>query len=317
MHSKDTLRVENEKRRKELMSLLVVGSVALDSIETPFGKKDNVLGGSATHFSMAASFFTKVNLVAVVGKDFPKRHIQLLKSHNIDTRGLEIAKGKTFRWKGQYKYDMNTAHTIYTHLNVFKDFSPKVPETYKASKHVFLANIDPDLQKFVLKSLPTPSLVACDSMNYWIETKKQSLLKLLKKVHIAIINESEARQLSGEANLVKAAKFITAHGPRVAIIKKGEHGVLLFSNDCFFSAPGYPLETIYDPTGAGDCFAGGFMGYLNQFNSLDDGKIRKAVIYGSIIASFNVENFGPNRLLKLTKREITSRYKEFQRLTKF
>jgi len=299
------------------MSLLVVGSVAFDSIETPFGKKDNVLGGSATHFSIAASFFSDVNLVAVVGEDFPTSSVKLLKSRGIDLSGLQIEKGNTFRWKGRYEFDMNTAHTIYTHLNVFKDFSPKIPDKYKSLKHIFLANIDPDLQLFVLKKLSCPKLVACDSMNYWIETKKQSLLRLLKKVDIFMANDAEVRELSGETNLVKAAKFITSHGPHTAIIKKGEHGVLFFSGNTFFSAPGYPLETIYDPTGAGDSFAGGFMGYLSQFNKIDKSKIRKAIIYGSVIASYNVESFGPSRLLKLKKSEISKRFKAFQSLTKF
>jgi len=299
------------------MSLLVVGSVALDSIETPFGAKEDVLGGSATHFSIAASFYTNVNLVGVVGRDFPKEHVKLLESKGIDTKGLEFAEGDTFRWKGKYEYDMNTAHTIYTHLNVFKDFSPKIPEQYKSARNVFLANIDPDLQQFVLSKLRAPKLVACDSMNYWIENKKKSLLELLKKVDIVIINESEARELSGESNLVKAAKFVTTSGPEIAIIKKGENGVLFFSGKTFFSAPGYPLETINDPTGAGDSFAGGFMGYLSQFKKITRYNVRRAVIYGSIVASFNVENFGPDRLLNLTKRDIETRYKEFQSLTKF
>jgi len=299
------------------MSLLVVGSVAFDSVETPFGKKDEVLGGSATYFSIAASFFTKLNLVAVVGEDFPKEHIKLLESKGIDTAGLKIEKGETFRWKGKYEYDMNTAHTIYTKLNVFESFSPEIPASYKKAKHVFLANIDPDLQMYVLKKLRSPKLVACDSMNYWIENKKNSLLKLLKKVDIFVINEGEARELSGEANLVKAARFVTSCGPRIAVVKKGEHGVLFFSGNKFFVVPGYPLETIFDPTGAGDSFAGGFMGYLSQFTKIDVYRIRKAVVYGSVIASYNVESFGPERLLSLNRRDIDKRYREFQKLTKF
>lgn len=299
------------------MSLLVVGSVALDSIETPFGKKNEVLGGSATYFSMAAGFFTNVSLVAVVGQDFPRRYVTLLKSRNVDTKGLQIEKGKTFRWKGRYEYDMNTAHTIYTHLNVFRNFSPHIPKEYKNIKHVFLANIDPDLQRFVLDNLCAPKLVACDSMNFWIENKRRSLLKLLKRVDIFMANDAEARELSCEVNLVKAAKFITRSGPHTAIIKKGEHGVLYFSDDKFFSAPGYPLESIYDPTGAGDSFAGGFMGYLSRFDKIDCSRIRKAIIYGSVVASYNVEDFGPTRLLTLKKSEVYKRYKEFQSLTRF
>ena len=299
------------------MSLLVVGSVALDSIETPFGKKDGVLGGSATHFSIAASFFTKPNLVAVIGRDFPRRYIRLLESRNIDLKGLQVERGRTFRWKGRYKYDMNAARTIYTHLNVFKDFFPRIPEEYKTAKHVFLANIDPDLQQSVLRQLHSPKLTVCDSMNYWIENKKTSLLKLLRRVNIFMANDSEARELSGRANLLEASRFITACGPDAAIIKKGEHGVIFFSASNFFSVPGYPLEKICDPTGAGDSFAGGFMGYLSQFDKINKTRIRKAIIYGSVIASFNVEGFGPTRLLRLKRRNIDKRYREFQGLVKF
>ena len=299
------------------MSLLVVGSVALDSIETPFGKKNRILGGSATHFSFASSFFTKPKLVAVVGQDFPNSAIKSLKSRGVDLKGLQVEKGKTFHWKGKYESDMNTAHTIYTHLNVFENFSPRIPQEYKNTKNLFLANIDPDLQQFVLNKLGSPRLVASDSMNYWIETKKKSLLKLLKKVDIFMVNDAEARMLSGCSNLIKAAKFIVNRGPKAVIIKKGEHGVMYFAEDNIFSVPGYPLETIHDPTGAGDSFAGGFMGYLSRLNKISVSGIKKAIVYGSVIASYNVEDFGPNRLLRLKTQDIKKRYKAFRNLVKF
>ncbi len=299
------------------MSILVVGSVALDSIETPFGKRHDVLGGSATFFSIAASFFDKVNIIAAVGEDFPKRYIKLLKMRGIGTAGLLVKKGKTFRWEGCYEYDLNVAHTIATHLNVFKDFAPQIPGNLKNSQFVFLANIDPDLQDNVLKQINNPKLVACDSMNHWISSKKNSLEKFLHKVDIFLLNDQEARQFSGEANLLKAAKAIIAHGPKAVVIKKGEHGVIYYSKTSHFVTPAYPLEDVYDPTGAGDAFAGGVMGFLSKAGRINDAVIRKSVIYGSILASFVVEDFSVNKLLKISFRDISARYNSFRRITKF
>lgn len=299
------------------MSILVVGSVAIDSIKTPFGKRDEALGGSATFFSMAASFFNKVNIVATVGEDFPKKYITLFKNKNIGIEGLHAARGKTFRWKGWYDYDLNTAHTVYTHLNVFKDFKPEVPRSLRNSKHVFLANIDPELQYNVLKQVARPRIVACDSMNYWIEHKKKEFERLLDKVDILLLNDSEARQFTGESNLMNAAKFIVSIGPKAVIIKKGEHGVIYFSKNSHFIAPAYLLESIYDPTGAGDTFAGGLMGFLSRCKKIDEASIRKGIIYGSILASFAVEDFSVNRLLEITMDDINKRYRHFQKITKF
>lgn len=299
------------------MGLLVVGSVAFDSVKTPFGEVEEVLGGSATYFSTSASFFTKVSLVAVVGEDFPNEHVRFLKSRNIDLSGLERAPGRTFRWKGEYSYRLNEAHTLDTQLNVFQSFKPKLPAAYRGHEVVFLANIDPDLQRDVLKQVKKPKIVACDTMNFWIEGKKESLIRTLKMVDILIINDGEARELSGEANLVKAAKKIMRIGPRVLIIKRGEYGVILFTGKEIFSAPAYPLESVFDPTGAGDTFAGGFMGYLAKTLDFDNANIRKAIIFGSVMASFNVEDFSLNRLKKLKYPEIEKRYREFRRLTHF
>ncbi len=299
------------------MSILVVGSVALDSIETPFGKKDEILGGSATFFSISASFFDKVNVIATVGEDFPKRYLKLLKERGIGTNGITIAKGKTFRWEGRYEYDMNVAHTLATHLNVFQDFAPEIPRNLRSPKILFLANIDPDLQDSVLKQVKRPKLIACDSMNHWITSKKRSLEKFLHKVDIFLLNDGEARQFSGESNLMKAAKAITSKGPKSVVIKKGEHGVIYYSRNGHFVAPAYPLEYVYDPTGAGDTFAGGVIGYLSRAGKIDDAIIRKSMVYGSIMASFAVEDFSVNRLLGIKLSDINRRYADFKRLTRF
>ncbi len=299
------------------MSLLVVGSVAFDSVETPFGKHDRLLGGSATYFSIAASYFTDVKLVAVVGKDFPKKHIALFKRYSVDTKGLQITDGKTFYWKGSYEYDMGSAKTIATHLNVLACFDPVIPAEYRNSKNVFLANIDPEHQEKVLRQVRAPRLSACDTMNFYITSKKRVLVRLLKKIDIFFLNDSEARQFSNETNLLKAAKCILSLGPRMVIIKKGEHGSLFFSRNSQFSVPGFPLEIIKDPTGAGDSFAGGVMGYLSRFKKIDERRLRKAIVYGSIMASYNVENFSVNRLSKLNKRLIDKRYNEYKKLTHF
>lgn len=299
------------------MSILVVGSVAFDSVETPFGKAEEVLGGSATYFSTSASFFTDVSLVAVVGEDFPDEHIKGLKSKGIDIAGLRKVPGKTFRWKGYYGYDLNQAHTLETHLNVFSSFNPEVPAACKQAPFVFLANIDPELQMKVLDQVEKPKLIACDTMNFWIEGKPDALKELLRRVDLFVINEGEARELSKESSLVKAAKRIMGYGPRVLVIKRGEYGALMFTQRSMFSAPAYPLEEIFDPTGAGDTFAGGLMGYLSNTGNISEESIRRAIIYGSVMASFNVEAFSLQRLNTLKPDEIKNRYYEFRRLTQF
>jgi len=299
------------------MSILVVGSVALDSIETPFGNKKEILGGSATFFSISASFFDKVNVIATVGEDFPKKYLKLLRDRKIGTNGIAVNKGKTFRWEGRYENDMNVAHTLATHLNVFQDFAPKIPDSLRDSKILFLANIDPDLQDSVLKQMNKPKLIACDSMNHWITSKKSSLERLLHKVDIFLLNDGEARQFSGESNLMKAAKAIVSNGPKSVVIKKGEHGVIYYSRSGHFIAPAYPLENVYDPTGAGDTFAGGVIGYLSKAAKINSSTIRKSMIYGSIMASFAVEDFSVNRLLSINIRDINKRYSDFKKLTRF
>lgn len=299
------------------MSILVVGSVAFDSIETPFGRGDNVLGGSATYFSTSASFFTDVNLVAVVGEDFPQEHVDFLTSRNIDLKGLSREAGKTFHWQGKYGYDLNEAQTLATHLNVFETFKPRIPADYVASEYLFLANIDPELQMEVLSQVKRPRIVACDTMNFWISSKPESLKKVIEKVDIFIINEGEARQLSGEANLVKAAKTLLDLGVKTLIVKRGEYGVLMFTRTSVFAAPAYPLEEVFDPTGAGDTFAGGFMGYLANTGDLSEEGIRQAIIFGSVMASFNVEDFSLNRMKTLDYSEIEARYRSFKAMTHF
>jgi len=299
------------------MSILVVGSVAIDSVKTPFGKREEALGGSATYFSMAASFFNKVNIVATVGEDFPRKYITLFKGKNIGTEGLHVARGKTFRWKGWYDYDLNTAHTVSTHLNVFQNFHPEVPRNLRNSQFLFLANIDPELQYNVLKQVTRPKLVACDSMNYWLEHKKKEFERLLDKVDIILLNDSEARQFTGEANLMRAARTIISFGPKAVIIKKGEHGVIYFSAESHFIAPAYLLETVYDPTGAGDTFAGGMIGFLSKAARINEQSIRKSIIYGSILASFAVEDFSVDRMLEISMDEIEKRYRHFKEITKF
>ena len=299
------------------MSILVVGSVAFDSVETPFGKVENVLGGSATYFATSASFFTDVNLVGVVGEDFPEEEIEFLKSRNIDLRGLKRESGKTFHWKGKYGYDLNEAQTLETHLNVFQTFSPRIPVEYADAEYLILANIDPELQLEVLNQVKKPRVVACDTMNFWITSKPDVLKQVISKVDFFVINEGEARQLTGEANLVKAARQILALGAKNLIIKRGEYGVLMFTNSSVFAAPAYPLETVFDPTGAGDTFAGGFMGYLANTGNLSDEGVRQAIIFGSVMASFNVEDFSLNRLKCLEYKEIEERYRSFKAMTHF
>ncbi|HOW27727.1 MAG TPA: PfkB family carbohydrate kinase [Elusimicrobiota bacterium] len=298
------------------MSVVVVGSVALDSIRTPFGECTDALGGSATYFSYSASFFTSVKLVGVVGKDFPKEHVELLKRKKVDLAGLQIVDGETFRWSGFYEYDMNEAKTLATHLNVFERFRPILPEDYKTSDCVFLANIDPDLQLDVLNQVRKPKLIAADTMNLWISTKKERIIHLCKHVHILILNDGEARQLTGHNNVIKAGRTILSWGPRYVVVKKGSHGALLFTKDKLYSVPAYPLENVFDPTGAGDTFAGGFVGYLNrEKNALNDKVLHHALFYGTAMASFNVEKFSLERLKTVSKAEIEKRMKELHNMT--
>ncbi len=299
------------------MSLLVVGSVALDSVRTPFGQIQEGLGGSATYFSIAAGCFTKVRLVAVVGEDFPDRHLALLKSRGVDLRGLHRGRGKTFRWKGCYDEDLNEARTIKTDLNVFEAFRPQLPTAYKNTGFVFLANIDPDLQRSVLDQVSNPYLVACDTMNYWISSKPRALRRTLARVDILFVNEAEARQLSGRSNLVKAARVLLSMGPSAVVVKRGEYGALLFRRDGFFWAPAFPLENVRDPTGAGDSFAGGFMGYLSLRRGHSEARLRKALIYGSIMASFNVEAFSLDRLRRVRREDVVKRLLAFRGLVRF
>ena len=302
---------------KTRSGILAVGSVALDSVETPFGKVREALGGSATFFSASARFFSPVSVVAVVGEDFPKKHLALLKHLGVDTRGIQVEKGRTFRWKGFYGYDLNSARTLKTELNVFQNFVPQISAENRAARYVFLANIDPDIQLSVLSQVRSPLFTACDTMNYWIENKKPSLRRLLRKVDIILCNDAEARELSGEYNLVRAARWILGQGPKLLVIKKGEHGVLCFSKNFVFLAPAYLLESIYDPTGAGDSFAGGFIGYLTRSPRLNESVVRKAVIYGSVLASYNVESFSLDRVARLKPNEVEKRYRQFKEMTKF
>lgn len=300
------------------MGLLVVGSVALDSVATPFDKVDNALGGSATYISLSASYFSgPVHVVAVVGDDFPKEYISMMESHNVDLDGLQvIPNGRTFRWAGKYHYDLNSRDTLLTELNVFENFDPIIPQHQKKSKFICLGNIDPVLQKKVLDQLDKPQYVVCDTMNYWIEGKKEELISLLPKVNVLIINDSEARLLAHEPNLIKAARIIRDMGVETLIIKKGEHGALLFSGDVIFSAPAYPLEMIFDPTGAGDSFAGGFVGHLFKTQDFSVENIKRAVIYGSTMASFCVEQFSTKGLEELSYLRIQDRYREFLSLSR-
>ena len=301
------------------MSLLIVGSLGLDTVETPFDKVENALGGSATYISLAASYFSSpVNMVGVVGSDFPKKYIDLMEEHGVDLEGLQIVEGgKTFRWGGKYHYDLNVRDTLFTELNVFEKFDPKIPDNYKKARYVCLGNIDPVLQSRVLDQLDKPQFVVCDTMNYWINGMKDELLKLLKRVNVLIINDSEARLLSKEPNLIRAAKMIRQMGPEILIIKKGEHGAMLFTNETIFSAPAYPMESIFDPTGAGDTFAGGFTGYLHKTRDLSPDNMKRAVVYGSSMASFCVEKFSTNGLEDLSYLQIQDRFREFRNLSFF
>mgnify|MGYP001587731685 FL=1 len=302
------------------MSLLVVGTVAFDALETPFGKTDKILGGAATYIGLSASYFLKnSNLVSVVGNDFPQEHIDLLNAKGVDTAGLQIdANGKTFFWKGKYHNDMNTRDTLETQLNVLETFDPKVPENYKDCEYLMLGNLLPAVQQQVLDQLPKrPKLVVLDTMNFWMDNCWDDLIEALKGVDVLTINDEEARQLSGEYSLVKAAKKILTMGPKFLIIKKGEHGALLFNDKEVFFAPALPLEEVFDPTGAGDTFAGGFLGYIASTNDTSFENMKRAVIYGSAMASFCVEKFGTERLQNLSDAEVKSRIRQFVDLVQF
>ena len=299
------------------MSILVVGSVALDSVLTPFGEVEEVLGGSAMFFSVAASFFGEVSLVAVVGEDFPLEHVDFLASRGIDMRGLKRMPGKTFRWKGYYEYDLNDAHTLDTQLNVFEDFDPDIPEEYRDSDYVFLANIHPGLQLKVLEQVRSPRLTICDTMNYWIENEREQLVETISRVDYLLLNDTEARELADEPNLIMAGRKLLEMGPERVIIKKGEHGVVMLGEEGFFSLPAYPLETVFDPTGAGDSFGGGFLGSLSRYEEMGGEEVRRSVVYGSVIASFVVESFSCDRLRNLTPEEVDGRYREFMNITSF
>lgn len=299
------------------MGIVVVGTVAFDTVETPFGKGENVLGGSATYFSTSASFFSDVSLVAVVGEDFPEEHVSFLKSREIDLQGLQRIPGKTFHWSGKYGYDLNEAQTLDTQLNVLLDFKPELPAAYRNTDVLFLANIDPELQLQVLDQVDKPRLTACDSMNFWISSKPEALQEVMRRVDIVVINEGEARMLTGEANLVKAARQMINQGCKRLVVKRGEYGVLMFTAETVFAAPAWPLEEVFDPTGAGDTFAGGFMGYLANTGDLSEEGIRQALVFGSVMASFNVEDFSLNRMKRLTYPEIEARYRSFKGLTSF
>ncbi|HEX7294220.1 MAG TPA: PfkB family carbohydrate kinase [Pyrinomonadaceae bacterium] len=300
------------------MSLLVVGSVAFDAVETPFGKCDKMLGGSASHFSISASFFCPVSIVGVVGGDFSEAEQGVFDEHGINISDLErIPDGKTFRWQGRYEYDLNVAHTLDTQLNVFADFKPKLSDASKKSRLLFLGNIQPDLQREVREQMPNAELVALDTMNLWIEHTRDSLLRTIRGVHVVIINDAEARQLTGIPNLIKAAREILSWGPRALIVKRGEYGAALFTRENYFAIPAYPLESVFDPTGAGDTFAGGFMGYLSSQQTIDEAAMRRAMIFGSVMASFNVEEFGTNRVRRLTHEEINERFHAFKLMTHF
>lgn len=301
------------------MSVLVVGSLALDSIETPFGAVKDAVGGSATYISAAASYFVNpIRLVGVVGGDFPQEGLAFLEERKVDLEGLEVIKdGKTFRWAGRYHYDLNERDTLYTDLNVFERFDPKIPEKFRKTRNVCLGNIDPVLQRKVLLQMESPRLVVCDTMNYWINGKRAELVETLTMINVLILNDSEARLLSKEPNLIKAAKVIRGMGPSVVIIKKGEHGALLLTEQMVFSAPAYPMENIFDPTGAGDSFAGGFIGWLARTEDMSEENLKRAVIYGSTLASFCVEKFGVDGLADLAYLSIQDRFREFRELSRF
>ena len=299
-----------------MVNLVIFGTVALDSLETPFGKANSVLGGSASYASIAASFFTKPGIVSIIGKDFPKEHIDFFNKKGIDTSGIIVGE-KTFRWQGYYEYDMNEAKTIKTELNSLESYKVKVPESYKNAKYLFLGNMDPGLQLEVINQIKKPDFIIIDTMNFWIQQKKEQLLKTIKKADILVFNDGEARQLFNTPNLVKAANEALKLVSKAVIIKKGEHGALLFCDKKHFSAPSYPMESLKDPTGCGDSFGGALAGYLAKTKDLSEKNIRKAVIYGSVVASFNAEDFSIGRLKQITNKDLEKRYNEFKAIREF
>jgi sugar/nucleoside kinase (ribokinase family) len=299
------------------MSILVVGTVAFDSIETPFGSAERILGGSASYFALGASFFAPVRIVGVIGQDFPQEYLDLFTQRNIDLEGVKKESGDTFHWRGRYHEDINVRDTLELHLNVLAGFVPDLPERYRDAEYVFLGNIDPSMQLEVLNQIRRMRLVVCDTMDHWIRQNLDGLRQVLKRIEMLVINDSEARLLSGQSNIVRAAREILKMGPKVVLIKRGEYGVLQFSDSSIFATPAYPLEEVFDPTGAGDSFAGGFLGQLARSGELTQQGIRRAIVYGSVVASFTVEDFGVKRLTSVTLRDIEERYKSFVQLTDF
>lgn len=299
------------------MSILCVGSVALDSVETPFGAAERVLGGSAVYFGAAATLFHPVQIVGVVGSDYPLGELGFLADRGADLSGIERREGESFFWAGRYHFDLNSRDTLETRLGVFAHFQPKIPPSFRAARFVFLGNIDPKLQHDVLDQVDAPEVVACDTMNYWIEGSRDALLDLLPRVRILIINDEEVRQLAGEPNLLRAARWVQARGPELVVVKKGEHGAILFASDWLFFVPGFPLESVFDPTGAGDAFAGGFVGYLARAGSLSADHLKRAMVYGSVMGSFAVEEFSVRRLVDLPRADIERRLLRFREITAF
>ena len=299
------------------MSILAVGSVALDSVETPFGTAERVIGGSGVFFSAAASLLCPVRLVGVVGDDYPFEKLDFLSERGVDLSGVERAEGESFFWSGRYAYDLNSRDTLETRLGVFGDFKPRVPDAFKDSRYVFLGNIDPVLQMQVLDQMSEPAAVICDTMNYWIDGSREALVELLNRVDILMVNDAEARQLAEDHNLLRAARWIQERGPRFVVVKKGEHGAILFGPDWMFSVPGYPLEVIFDPTGAGDSFAGGFVGHMASVDSQEQDDLRRAMVYGSVMGSYAVESFSVDRFHSLDEEEILRRITEFKEMTAF
>jgi sugar/nucleoside kinase (ribokinase family) len=299
------------------MGIIVLGTVALDTVKTPFGQRKHMLGGSAAHFSMSARLFTDVHLVAIVGRDFPQKYVDFLDRKGIILTSLIKTEGKTFKWQGQYEGDLNTALTVNTELGVLTAFKPRVSAAQKNIKHIFLANVDPDIQRHLLSHMRSPRLVGLDSMNFWIKHKRGALIRLLRDVDVYVANDQEARDLSAEHNLIKAAKMLRSLGPRIILIKKGEHGVILYSDEFIFSLPAYPTDKVIDPTGAGDTFAGGFMGYLACAHTINRASLKKAVAYGTIAASFNVEDFGLAKTSRLTRKDLETRLARFKKVISF
>jgi sugar/nucleoside kinase (ribokinase family) len=297
------------------MTLLVVGSIALDSIFTPFGETADTLGGSAIFFSVAGSILYPVQVVGVVGEDYPVAELERLAPRGIDWSGVERVKGESFRWKGKYSYDLQSRETLETRLGVFADFQPKLPPSFRSARYLFLGNIDPDLQLGVLEQVQQPELVVCDTMNYWIQSKKAALLRLLERVDVLMVNDSEARELSGDWNIHRAGRWILGHGPKRVVIKQGEHGALLIEAKRTFYVPAFPLETVFDPTGAGDAFAGGFMAYLARTASVTEDNLRRAMVYGAAMGSYAVEQFGIRGFDQVTLADVESRVRAFQDLT--